>query len=395
MTYDYFAINFAAVAGFIFLLIFLLTNATLDPKIKRIFYLLLLLEFIEVVTYSIELWTTTFETLSPLRLWLSAVGYSIRPFIFCLMLMLATRNTTVQQFPKVFYLPAIINTFTAFSVFFTDIVYSYTPDNQFHRGPLGYITYVVVILYLVMLTLVVMKSHAGRPKLEILIIFAICLLLFFSMAIEALFAVRTVGRTSIVMVTIFYYMFFQTQIYKSSLSEEQNMRLQLEHANRIDSSTGVLNKKAFIESAESLLSPANMPLSASIGFIFLDLDNLKTLNDTLGHATGDVAIAHTAETIQAIFRKTDLIGRFGGDEFCILLSDISRPRFQMCLNELQARLQKEYHSENITVAVTASIGAVYSETASHLSYERLVRTADDALYEAKAAGRNCHIVKDL
>ena len=95
MAYDYFTINFTSVSGFIFLLIFLYANAALDRKIKRIFYIMLFVEFIEMLTYSLELWTTTFEMLSQARLWLSAIGYSVRPIIFCLMLMLAARNCHV------------------------------------------------------------------------------------------------------------------------------------------------------------------------------------------------------------------------------------------------------------------------------------------------------------
>ena len=60
MTYDYFTINFTSVVGFFFLLIFLYANASLEAKIKRIFYILILLEFVEALTYSLELWTTTF-----------------------------------------------------------------------------------------------------------------------------------------------------------------------------------------------------------------------------------------------------------------------------------------------------------------------------------------------
>ena len=70
VAYDYFTINFPSVVGFIFLLIFLFANSSVAPKIKKTFYLLIGLEFIEMLTYSLELWTTTFETLSPLRLWL-------------------------------------------------------------------------------------------------------------------------------------------------------------------------------------------------------------------------------------------------------------------------------------------------------------------------------------
>lgn len=395
MPYDYFTINFPSVSGFIFLLIFLYANASLDPRIKRIFYLLIAVEFFEMLTYSLELWTTTFETLSPLRLWLSAVGYSLRPFIFLLMLMLAMRATTVRQLPKLYYFPALVNAIAAFSVFFTNIVYSYTPDNQFQRGPLGYITYIVSILYLIILVVAVIRSHVDRPKLEILIIFAITLLLLFGMVVEAMFSIRTIGRTSIIMVTIFYYMFFQTQIHNASLTREHLIRLQLEHDNRIDGSTGVLNKKAFTEFAQGILFSTESQPPSSVGFLFLDLDHLKELNDTLGHAVGDIAILDIAKTVQSLCRKTDLIGRFGGDEFYILLPDIPKQRFYAFLNETQTRLQREYSANGATVAVTVSMGAVYTEHIRDLSYGQLVQMADEALYEAKASGRNCHIVREF
>ena len=122
MTYDYLTINFTSVSGFIFLLIFLYANASLEPKIKRIFYQMIFLEFIEMLTYSLELWTTTFDTLSQARLWLSAIGYSVRPIIFCLMMMLAMRNTKNHQFPKIFYLPVIANVIAAFSLWITSLI---------------------------------------------------------------------------------------------------------------------------------------------------------------------------------------------------------------------------------------------------------------------------------
>jgi len=395
MIYDYFTINYASIAGFLFLLIFLYANASLDVRIKRIFYLMIFLELIEAAAYSVELWTTTFETLSPLRLWLSAIGYAVRPMIFCLMLMLALRNTSDHKFPKIFYLPTIINAVAAFSVFFTDIVYSYTPDNLFRRGPLGYITYWVVILYLIILMVVVVRSHVHRPKLEVLIIFAISVLLLFSMAMEAIYSIRTTGRTSIIMVTIFYYMFFQTQAHRASITKEQSIRMLLEHANKIDGSTGVLNKSAFTDAAKALLLTQQTHHHASIGFIFLDLDHLKALNDTLGHAVGDIAIADAANTLQSLYRKTDLIGRFGGDEFYVMLPNIPRYRFHACLNVKKEKMQKEYSAEGITITVSASIGAVYTENVRDLSYERLVQMADEALYEAKASGRNCYVIKEF
>lgn len=392
MTYDYFTINFTSVTGFIFLLIFLYANASMDAKVKRIFYLTVAVEFVEMLTYSLELWTTTFPVLSPWRLWLSAIGYAVRPIIFCLMLMLAMRNTEKGSFPKRLYIPAAVNVVAAFSVFFTDLVYSYTPDNQFVRGPLGYFTYVAVILYLVFLMIVVVRNYKNRQKLETLIVFAICFLLFLTMAIEAIFALRTINRAAIIMSTVFYYMFFQTQLDKASITKEQMIRRQLEEDNRIDGSTGVLNKKAFTDAVKNILISQQCE---SVGFVFLDMDHLKAINDTLGHAAGDIAISDTADAIRAVFRRTDLIGRFGGDEFYVMLPNIPKQRLMVCLNEVQARLQKEYSAGGAVVASSASMGAVYTENTRALNYEQLVRMADEALYEAKESGRNCHIVREI
>ena len=131
-----------------------------------------------------------------------------------------------------------------------------------------------------------------------MIIFAISVLLFCSMAIEAVYAIRTINRTSIIMATIFYYMFFQTQIHKAAIIKEQGIRRQLEHSNKIDGNTGLLNKQAFNSAAQEMLSE-NL---SSVGVLFVDLDHLKQLNDTLGHAMGDIAIADTAKVLQTVFR---------------------------------------------------------------------------------------------
>ena len=393
MTYDYLTINYAAGAGIIFMLIFLHANASLERSIKKIFYLMITIEIFEMLTYSLELWTTTFERLSPLRLWLSAVGYSIRPVILCLILMLAMRNTPGKHFPKVFYLPCIVNTVAAFSVFFTDIVYSYTPDNRFVRGPLGYFTHAVALLYLIILMVVVIRNYSGRAKLETLIIFAVSMLIVFSMVIEALYQIRTVGRTSIVMIIIFYYMFFQTQIYKSSLTEEQSMRQELEQVSRSDGLTGVLNKRAFEQTVGKLLSDPEDCIR--LGFVFLDMDRMKELNDTLGHAAGDVVITDTARSLQRTFRNTDLIGRFGGDEFCVFVPDMTKQRLLECLQSLQTALRKEYGDGARTIQISGSIGAVHTERMGDLTYEQLLQLADEALYEAKASGRDCFVLKEI
>lgn len=392
MSYDYLTINFATVTGVFFLLIFLSLNASLDKKVKSLFYLLLLFESIEALVYSLELWTSTFEQLSIFRLLFSAVGYSVRPVILYLILCLTLRTTAKKSYLKLLAFPLLLNFAAAFSVFFTDIVYSYSANNLFHRGPLGFFTHVIIFFYLIVLIIAVLKSYGKRSLFETFIILVLSVLIIASIVLESILSIRTIGRTVTILSTIFYYMFFQSQIYRDSLSQEQALRQKLEQTSRTDSATGLLNKKAFIQMVCQKIAACP---ESNAAFLFLDLDHLKELNDTLGHATGDDAIQNTAAVLQNIFRKTDLIGRFGGDEFCIFILDIPKNRFYEILSDTVEKLRKSYSNDICEIHVTTSIGAVYASRLQNHSYDSLMQLADKALYEAKNAGRNCYVSKEL
>lgn len=392
MYYDYLTINFATVVGIFFLLGFLSVNTFLDKRIKLTFYLLLLCELIEALFYSLELWTSTFEHLSTLRLLFSAIGYSVRPVIIYLLLCLTQRNTVQKTSLWLTALPLLFNFAASFSVFFTDIVYSYSADNQFHRGPLGFFTHTVIFFYLICLIITVFQNTKWRSLFETFIISALSCMIIGSIILESLYSVRTINRTATILSIIFYYMFFQSQIYRDSFLKEQQLRKMYEQTSRTDESTGLLTKKAFIQSAEQLIKDSP---TSNIAFLFLDLDHLKVLNDTLGHAVGDTAILDTANTLRAVFRKTDLIGRFGGDEFCILLFDIPLTRFHECLEDALSKMQRTYSDGVSSVNVSASIGAIYSENIQNCSYSLLMQYADKAVYDAKKAGRNCYVLKEI
>lgn len=321
MNYDYLTINYAPGIGLAFLLIFLLANAYLEKKIKTTFYWLIGLEVVEITVYSLELWTSTFTEPSLFRILFSAIGYSIRPVVVYLILLLALRSKEGKYYRKVLAIPLLWNVVVAFSAFFTDIAYTYSEQNEFVRGVLGYTTHIVAGLYLLGLLWVVIWNFKGRSKLEAFIIVISVLNIFISTGLEMLYSNRNISKIAIVLSIIFYYMFFQTQIYKSSMERGYQLRLQLEQESKTDGLTGLLNKKTFIELAEEAVAGA---AGKSVAFIFLDLDYLKSVNDTFGHMIGDKAIKDAAKSLQMVFRERDMIGRFGGDEFCVLLLDIPR-----------------------------------------------------------------------
>lgn len=385
-----FAINFAPVVGMLFLLIFLGFNARLDRKIKRLFFLLLALEALELIAYNVELVFAAQASFSLWRTFLSAVGYSLRPILSYLVLKLTLRRRLPRVAECLLLLPLALNTVISFSAFWTGIAYSYTPDNVFVRGPLGYSSHIAVFLYLAILVGATLSQLRKRNKLESLIMIATSSLILGSMAIEAIWLVRSIGRTAYVLSTVFYYMFFQTQEYRLTLDEEARKQEQLERQAQTDLSTGLLNKVTFL----SILNRAvKSQRTAPMTLIFFDLDHFKKLNDTLGHQMGDQALRDVAETLRRIFRKEDALGRFGGDEFCVLLQGMTPEQLPGKLDELRCALRRTYAQGGAEVHLTASIGAVIVASDSAADAARILETADAATYAVKSGdGDGCRIV---
>lgn len=128
--------------------------------------------------------------------------------------------------------------------------------------------------------------------------------------------------------------------------------------------------------------------------IIIDLDNFKEVNDNLGHLTGDLAIKDAAKKISLIFSERDFMGRFGGDEFCVLMrfdAAMEKDAILKIVNakaaDLNRSLREEYFNDEQSISVTASVGiAIYPYNGG--SYEELFRNADHALYDVKQRGKD-------
>ncbi|MEI8169628.1 MAG: sensor domain-containing diguanylate cyclase [Rhodoferax sp.] len=127
--------------------------------------------------------------------------------------------------------------------------------------------------------------------------------------------------------------------------------------------------------------------------LFLDLDHFKQLNDSLGHAMGDELLKQVAVRLQACVREVDSVARLGGDEFVVLLEDLSvesaqaRSQAEVIANKILSTLGSPYTLGDNLYSSTPSIGAVVF-LQDHETILELLRRADDAMYQSKAAGRN-------
>ncbi len=154
-----------------------------------------------------------------------------------------------------------------------------------------------------------------------------------------------------------------------------------------DSLTGILNRGSFFETAQHLLILSQrQKLPAS--FLLVDLDNFKMVNDTYGHFVGDKVLIHFTQTIQKSLRKSDLIGRVGGEEFAIFLPDTGNDdAFQFAEKLRKIISHSVLEVDGKVVAYTVSLGVESSEPKDHL-IDELFKRADLKLYGAKDKGRD-------
>jgi diguanylate cyclase (GGDEF)-like protein len=163
------------------------------------------------------------------------------------------------------------------------------------------------------------------------------------------------------------------------------MQSDLQHRSEsvIDPLTSMLNRNALKVRVEELHHHAQV-VRQPIGLIVADLDHFKAVNDTHGHAVGDAVLRDIANCLRRRLRAFDLAYRLGGEEFLVLLPGANASEAAILAEELR----KTVFDRRTSVPVTVSLGVSASQPSS-FDYERVFKAADQALYEAKAAGRNC------
>ncbi|MGV7097069.1 transporter substrate-binding domain-containing diguanylate cyclase [Desulfovibrio sp. QI0434] len=172
------------------------------------------------------------------------------------------------------------------------------------------------------------------------------------------------------------------------IDEEVRRRAELERRTQRDSLTDLLNKTAFRDKICAAM-PARPQQDKTDALLFLDLDNFKLINDTFGHVRGDAALLEASDALKRIFRNADAVGRFGGDEFCVFVRDITRAALKERAEALLSELHRFIEHEGQRVEITTSIG-IYLFDGTEASYDVALHRADNAQYLAKQAGKNCY-----
>jgi diguanylate cyclase (GGDEF)-like protein len=155
-----------------------------------------------------------------------------------------------------------------------------------------------------------------------------------------------------------------------------------------DSLTGLWNRRAVLDLLAKELSRARRehgPLSV----VIVDIDKFKNINDTHGHLAGDSVLCEVAETIQASVRAYDSVGRYGGEEFIIVIPGSDLDHAAQQAERLRAGIEsKTFNVDGKGIGVTISLGVAQVDPSRDPDLDSIVRRADEALYEAKRLGRN-------
>ncbi len=179
-----------------------------------------------------------------------------------------------------------------------------------------------------------------------------------------------------------------TRISLRDITERKEMEIQLRHLALHDPLTGLANRTLCLDRIHQAMERGRRRKPYSFSVVFLDLDRFKVLNDSLGHAFGDQVLISVAEVLRGSIRSFDTVSRFGGDEFVILLEELSSPRETIqAVQRIRQALRQPFilggHEIQLTASMGITLGAQETDNPADL-----LRNANIAMHQAKKAGRN-------
>ncbi|GIL00997.1 MAG: GGDEF domain-containing protein [Alphaproteobacteria bacterium] len=186
--------------------------------------------------------------------------------------------------------------------------------------------------------------------------------------------------------------------YVCDVSQRKIAEQQIHKLAYYDPLTDLPNRRLFTQRLEEAIA-ANRRRDEHGAVLFIDIDNFKTLNDTQGHEMGDLLLAQVALRLRECVRERDTVGRFGGDEFVLLLDGLGADRADAianatgAANKILREFDRGFNLAGMLHSATPSIGIVVFDGDSHTTAE-IIKGADIAMYEAKKSGRNNYAVFD-
>ena len=199
---------------------------------------------------------------------------------------------------------------------------------------------------------------------------------------------KALGRNQVVQIPPLYLK--ELEEVGQALQEASEVLRNTTHEANHDSLTGLANRSLFFHLVRQHLASCDRN-KTGLAVLFIDLDGFKSVNDRYGHATGDALLQAAAARIQVSLRQTDVAARIGGDEFAAVLVDVEPNGAAIVGEKLVRALATPFPLGKVTVQISASVGIALRDREG-LTAEQLIAKADEAMYEAKLAGKQRYVV---
>lgn len=166
--------------------------------------------------------------------------------------------------------------------------------------------------------------------------------------------------------------------------ERKRLEEEIRSLSLTDELTKLYNRRGFILLAETEMKLAHRMKRAMLLF-YGDVDNLKTINDTLGHDRGDLALQEISAILKENFREADVLARLGGDEFVVLALDASKESAEILTNRIQAVLETRNQQRDVSYQLSLSLGVAHYDPEAPCTLSELIAQADGLMYHQKQA----------
>lgn len=315
----------------------------IDPKRIRRAVLFAVLDKLSCV---LQAWAISMRFSHNWVILTSVIGYTCRPFI---MAEIGLSISNSEKYKNLVVAPAVLNMLIVSTSFFTDIVFTHTRDLEFQRGPLGYTPHIICVLYYLYFILLIIRYHRqGERREDKYFVLLFTLIVLFASSLETFDIARDILDGTAVVASVFIYLYTYMQ-----------------YTNR-DPLTQLLNRQAYYEYTESNEEKIS-------GVISIDMNGLKDLNDTQGHAAGDEALEKIGFALRSCERSSIRPYRMGGDEFLVLCLRCDAEEVLHAVKQLEYALGK--------IPYSCSLGFAIQDGTKTL--DALNREADANMYRAK------------
>ena len=166
------------------------------------------------------------------------------------------------------------------------------------------------------------------------------------------------------------------------ISKRKGMEENLRNLSVTDELTGLYNRRGFSFAAEQELKHAHRT-KKGMALLFFDMDKLKSINDTFGHVEGDEALKAAVMALRSTFRESDIIGRWGGDEFIVLALDVPEGSIAILQRRFEENLARRNAAEGVRYPISLSAGIARYDPDNPSTLHEMIKMADATMYEGK------------